>query len=51
VNTVISNRDGEPALRLEDPVVTSMQPPTGKMTFEEAVASGTASLKRGEVGT
>jgi len=48
VNTVISNRDGEPALRLEDPVVTRMQPPTGKMTFEEAVASGTASLKRGE---
>jgi len=48
-NTVISNRDGEPALRLEDPVVTSMQPPEGKMTFEEAVASGTASLRRGEV--
>jgi succinate dehydrogenase/fumarate reductase flavoprotein subunit len=51
VNTVISNADGEPALRLEEPVVTSMPLPTGKMTFEEAVASGTASLKRGEVGT
>jgi succinate dehydrogenase/fumarate reductase flavoprotein subunit len=48
-NTVISNRDGEPALRMEDPVVTTMPPPGGKMTFEEAVASGTASLRRGEV--
>jgi len=50
VNTVISNSDGEPALRLEEPVVTTMPLPQGKMTFEEAVASGTASLKRGEVG-
>ncbi len=49
VNTVISNRDGEPSLRLEDPVVTSIPLPAGRMTFEEAVASGTASLKRGEV--
>lgn len=50
VNTVTFNREGEPALRLEEPMVTSMQPPTGTMTFEEAVASGTASLSRGEVG-
>lgn len=49
VNTVISNRDGEPALRLEDPVVTGIPLPSGRMTFEEAVASGTASLRRGEV--
>lgn len=49
VNAVISNRDGEPSLRLEKPVVTSMQLPSGRMTFEEAVASGTASLRRGEV--
>jgi len=49
VNTVISNRDCEPALRLEEPVVTSMPPPSGRMTFEEAVAEGTASLRRGEV--
>ena len=49
VNTVIFNRDGEPALRLEEPVVTSVPLPEGKMTFEEAVASGTASLRRGEV--
>jgi succinate dehydrogenase/fumarate reductase flavoprotein subunit len=49
VNTVISNRDGEPSLRLEEPLVTSVSLPTGKMTFEEAVASGTASLRRGEV--
>jgi len=48
-NTVISNRDGEPSLRMEDPVVTSIPLPTGTMSFEEAVASGTASLKRGEV--
>jgi succinate dehydrogenase/fumarate reductase flavoprotein subunit len=49
VNTVISNRDGEPALRLEEPVVTTVPLPDGRMTFEEAVASGTASLRRGEV--
>ncbi|MBN2027236.1 MAG: FAD-binding protein [Actinobacteria bacterium] len=49
VNTVISNRDGEPSLRMEEPVVTTIPLPTGTMSFEEAVASGTASLKRGEV--
>jgi succinate dehydrogenase/fumarate reductase flavoprotein subunit len=49
VNTVISNRDGEPALHLEDPVITRIQPPKGRMSFEEAVASATASLKREEV--
>ncbi len=49
VNTVISNRDGEPALRMEEPVVTTIPLPTGTLSFEEAVASGTASLKRGEV--
>ncbi len=49
VNTVISSRDGEPSLRLEEPVVTTMPPPKGRMTFEEAVAAGTASLRRGEV--
>jgi succinate dehydrogenase/fumarate reductase flavoprotein subunit len=48
-NTVISNRDGEPSLRMEDPVVTGIPLPTGRMSFEEAVASGTASLRRGEV--
>jgi succinate dehydrogenase/fumarate reductase flavoprotein subunit len=50
VNTVISNADGEAVLRLEQPVVTTMPLPQGRMTFEEAVASGTASLRRGEVG-
>ncbi len=49
VNTVFSSRDGEPSLRLEQPVVTSMPPPSGRMTFEEAVAAGTASLRREEV--
>ena len=49
MNTVISSRDGKPALRLEEPVVTTMPLPKGKMTFEEAVAAGTASLRRGEV--
>ncbi len=48
VNTVFSSRDGEPQLRLEEPVVTSMPPPSGRMTFEEAVAEGTASLQRKE---
>jgi succinate dehydrogenase/fumarate reductase flavoprotein subunit len=50
-NTVISNREGEPELRLEKPVITSIPLPSGKMTFEEAVASGTASLRRGEAAT
>jgi succinate dehydrogenase/fumarate reductase flavoprotein subunit len=49
VNTVFSSRDGEPSLRLEEPVITSMTLPSGRMTFEEAVAAGTASLRREEV--
>ncbi len=47
-NSVFSNHDGKPDLAFEEPVVTSMQPPTGRMTFAEAVGAATASLKRGE---
>lgn len=48
-NTVISLRDGGLSLRLEEPVVTDIPLPTGRMSFEEAVAAGTASLRREEV--
>lgn len=46
VNTVFSNQDGEPALSLEKPVITKVRPPRGKMSFNQAVESATASLKR-----
>jgi hypothetical protein len=46
VNTVFSNKDGEPMLSMEDPVITRVQPPKGKMSFNQAVESATASLKR-----
>jgi succinate dehydrogenase/fumarate reductase flavoprotein subunit len=47
MNTVISNRDGELHLRLEDPEITRVRSPRGKMSFEEAVTAQTASLKGG----
>jgi succinate dehydrogenase/fumarate reductase flavoprotein subunit len=46
VNTVFSNKDGEPMLSMQDPVITKVQPPKGKMSFNQAVESATASLKR-----
>ncbi len=47
-NSVFCNRNGEPLLSFEEPVVTAVTPPKGRMTFAEAVGAATASLKRGE---
>ncbi len=45
-NIVIRKSDGEPVIRFEDPVVTNIPLPTGKLTYQEAVGVATASLKR-----
>ncbi|MDY6795872.1 MAG: FAD-binding protein [Actinomycetota bacterium] len=46
VNIVYSNRGGEAETSFEEPVVTTLRPPTGKTSFNQAVESATASLKR-----
>jgi len=42
----IAKQDGEDAVSFEPPVVTSITPPIGRLTFQEAIGVATASLTR-----